>query len=97
MVILAPAMGAIADQFGAKKRLLVIFAAVGILATFSLSLVSNGQSMLAAFIFVLGNIGFSTANGLYDALILSMTSKDKLDRLSALGFSLGYAGSLMCG
>jgi UMF1 family MFS transporter len=95
VVILAPAMGAIADQFGAKKKLLGVFAAVGILATFSLSLVSNGQPMLAAFIFVLGNIGFSTANGLYDALILSMTSEDKLDRLSALGFSLGYAGSLI--
>ena len=95
VVILAPAFGAIADQFGARKKLLILFAAIGILAAFSLSLVSNGQPMLAASIFVLGNIGFATANGLYDSLILSVTSKDRLDRLSALGFSLGYAGSLI--
>jgi UMF1 family MFS transporter len=95
VVILAPAFGAIADQYGARKKLLAVFAAVGILAAFSLSLVSNGQPVLAASIFVLGNIGFATANGLYDSLILSVTSKDRLDRLSALGFSLGYAGSLV--
>ncbi len=95
VVILAPALGAIADQYGARKKLLGIFAAVGILATFSLSLVSNGQPILAACVFVLGNIGFATANGLYDSLILTVTSKDRLDRLSALGFSLGYAGSLI--
>lgn len=95
VVILAPALGAIADQFGAKRKFLAIFSAVGILATFSLSLVSGGQPMLAACVFVLGNIGFSAANGLYDALILTVTSKDRLDRLSALGFSLGYAGSLI--
>jgi UMF1 family MFS transporter len=95
VVILAPALGAIADQYGSKKKLLGIFSAVGIVATFSLSLISSGQPMLAAFVFILGNIGFSTANGLYDALILTVTSKDKLDRLSALGFALGYAGSLI--
>jgi len=95
VVILAPALGAIADQFGAKKKLLAIFSVVGILATFSLSLVSSGQPLLAAGVFVIGNIGFSAANGLYDALILTVTSKDRLDRLSALGFSLGYAGSLI--
>jgi len=95
VVILAPALGAIADQLGAKKKLLAIFSVVGILATFSLSLVSSGQPLLAAGVFVIGNIGFSAANGLYDALILTVTSKDRLDRLSALGFSLGYAGSLI--
>ena len=95
VVILAPALVAIADQYGTRKKLLGIFAALGILATFSLSLINNGQPMLAASVFVLGNIGFSAANGLYDALILTVTSKHKLDRLSALGFSLGYAGSLI--
>jgi UMF1 family MFS transporter len=95
VVILAPALGAIADQYGYRKKFLGIFAAVGILATFSLSLVSDGQFILAASVFVLGNIGFAAANGLYDALILTVTSKDRLDRLSAMGFSLGYAGSLI--
>ena len=37
VVILAPALGAIADKFGAKRKFLAIFSAVGILATFSLA------------------------------------------------------------
>ena len=64
VVILAPALGAIADQYGTRKKLLGIFAALGILANFSLSLINNGQPMLAARVFVFGNIGFSAAKGL---------------------------------
>ena len=95
VVLLAPLVGALGDQYGARRKWLGAFAVLGVLATFSLSLVNSGQPLLAAFVFALGNIGFYLANGLYDALIVNVTSRDKLDRLSALGFSLGYFGSLM--
>jgi UMF1 family MFS transporter len=95
VVILAPLLGALGDQYGARRKLLASFAILGILSTFCLSLISSGYPLLAACVFALGNIGFSAANGLYDALIVNVTSRDRLDRLSALGFSLGYAGSLI--
>ena len=95
VVILAPLVGALGDQYGAKRKLLAAFAVLGIVATFSLSLVASGSPLLAAFVFALGNIGFAVANGLYDALLVSVTSRDRFDRLSALGFALGYGGSLL--
>ncbi len=95
VVILAPLLGALSDQYGARRKLLAAFAVLGILATFCLSLVDSGHPLLAACVFILGNIGFSVANGLYDALIVIVTSRERLDRLSALGFSLGYGGSLI--
>ena len=95
VVLLAPLVGALGDQYGARRKWLAAFAMLGILATFSLSLVSSGEPLWAAFVFVLGNIGFALANGLYDALIVNVTSRDRLDRLSALGFALGYFGSLL--
>ena len=95
VVLLAPVLGALGDQYGARRKLLAAFAVFGILATFCLSLVESGHPLLAACVFALGNIGFSAASGLYDALLVSVTSRDRLDRLSALGFSLGYAGSLI--
>jgi UMF1 family MFS transporter len=95
VVILAPLLGALSDQFGAKKRFLVAFAFLGIVATGSLALVEGGHPVLAVAFFVVANIGFSGANGFYDALLLAVTRGERLDRLSALGFSLGYAGSLV--
>ena len=95
VVLLAPLVGALGDQYGARRKWLAAFALLGVLATLSLSLISSGQPLLAAFAFVLGNIGFYLANGLYDALIVNVTRRERLDRLSALGFSLGYFGSLL--
>ena len=95
VVILAPILGAISDQYGARRKLLAAFALLGVLSTLCLSFVSDGQVLLAAAVFALGNIGFYLSNGLYDALIVNVTSRDRLDRLSALGFALGYFGSLM--
>ena len=95
VVVLAPILGALGDQYGARRKLLAAFAVLGMLATLALSLVELGQPLLAAFIFACGNVGFYAANGLYDALIVTVTSEKKLDRLSALGFALGYGGSLI--
>jgi len=95
VVVLAPVLGALGDQYGAKRKLLGAFAFLGVLACLSLGLVERGQPLLAALVFACGNIGFAAANGLYDALLVEVTGRDRFDRLSALGFSLGYAGSLL--
>ena len=96
VVLLAPVLGALGDQYGAKRRLLGAFALLGMLACLSLGLLYYGQHpLLAAFVFICGNIGFAAANGLYDALLVEVTTRDRFDRLSAFGFALGYAGGLL--
>jgi UMF1 family MFS transporter len=88
----APLLGAIADSGGVKKKFLLFFAAMGIVMTGSLYFVAQGNWRLAAGIYVLSIIGFSGANIFYDSLILNVTSKQRIDFVSALGFSLGYLG-----
>jgi len=92
IAIMAPILGAIADKGGHKMKFLMFFTYLGILASLSLSLVSQGLWPFAIIIYILGNIGFSGANIFYDSLIVWICDSDKRDQLSSLGFSLGYLG-----
>jgi len=92
VVVLAPVLGALADRGGLKKRLLALFAFLGVTMTLGLFLVEQGAWQLALILYGLGVIGFSGGNIFYDALLLAVTTRDRYDRVSAFGFSLGYLG-----
>ena len=92
VVVLAPLLGAIADAGGIRKRFLLLFAFLGILMSASLALVGKGQWELAAAVYVLGNIGFMGSNIFYDAFLPAVTSEEKYDKVSGLGYALGYLG-----
>jgi len=92
IVIMAPLLGAIADCMSRRKALLFSFAFLGVLMTGGLYLVNQGEWFLAAFLYVLAVIGFSGSNIFYDSLLPFVSGTDKVDHISALGFSLGYLG-----
>jgi UMF1 family MFS transporter len=92
VALMAPLLGAIADRGGARKKLLIWFAYMGVLASAGLFFVAKGQWPLAIFVYVLGVIGFSGANIFYDALLPGIAGEGRVDRVSSLGFSLGYLG-----
>ena len=85
----APLLGAIADRWGARKRLLVAFAGLGIVMTGGLYFVEQGQWPLAAALYGLAWMGFAASNVFYDALIFQVSSDRDLDRVSSLGFGFG--------
>ncbi|MCF6309395.1 MAG: MFS transporter [Sulfurimonas sp.] len=92
IVLIAPLLGAIADVASMRKRFLFIFAYIGILMSATLALVGEGNWELAAFIYVLGNVGFMGSNTFYDGLLSSVSSDKNVDFVSGLGFALGYLG-----
>jgi len=92
VAISAPLVGAIADRMGRRKGLLCLFAALGIVMTGALFFVSRGQWPIAVACHVLASIGFAGSNSLYDALLVDVTSTQRLHQVSALGFGLGYLG-----
>ncbi|MEZ5588105.1 MAG: MFS transporter [Sedimenticolaceae bacterium] len=91
-VLLAPVLGVIADRSGRKKGLLLKLAMLGVLMSGGLFLVGEGYWLVAAGLYVLGVIGFTGSNVTYDAMLLDVAGKDELERVSALGFALGYLG-----
>ena len=92
ILIAAPLLGAIADQGRLHKRLLAAFAFLGIAATFALALLQAGMATAALVCFGLGLVGFSGANIFYDALLTAVAEPDEYERVSSLGFALGYLG-----
>ena len=92
VAVLAPALGAIADRCGRRKRFLIAWSLIGIVGTGLLWFVGRGEWAAAAALFVVGSIGFAAANVFYDALLLDVAAEAELDRVSAFGYALGYLG-----
>ncbi len=92
VVLSAPLLGALADQLGARKGFLLVFTALGVLATGALWLVAQGHWGLALGLYLLGLLGFSGSNIFYDALLVVVARPGDYNRVSALGYALGYLG-----
>ncbi len=88
----APILGAMADRSAARKRFLVRFAYLGVLATAALYVVGQGQWALALVVYAVGVIGFSGANIFYDALLPTVASETDVDLVSGFGYAMGYLG-----
>jgi len=92
VVLLAPLIGVWADRAGMKKRLLMLFALLGIVMSGGLFLVQQGFWPLALMLYMLAVVGFSVANVTYDALLPAVVGDGSPEKLSAYGFALGYLG-----
>ena len=92
VVLLAPILGAYADIGTKRKKLLISFASLGVFCTASFYFVPQGDWMLAALLYALAAVGFSGGNVFYDSLIVSVSDDESRNRVSALGYSLGYLG-----
>jgi UMF1 family MFS transporter len=92
VAVTAPWLGGLADRRGWRKQLLVAFCLCGVSATALLFLTGPGQYLLAASLFVIGNIGFSSGNIFYNAYLTVLAGPGGTDRLSAQGFATGYVG-----
>ena len=89
---LAPLLGAIADRASARKKFLLIFGLLGVVMTGSLYFVQRGDWVAATTLYVLASVGFLGGNIFYDALLVNIARPNQRDRVSSLGYALGYLG-----
>lgn len=92
IVCIAPFLGALADITNKKKLFLGLFAFLGIITTGSLFFIAQGMWITAMLVYVFACIGFSGGNVFYDSLLINVSSDQDRNRVSALGYSLGYLG-----
>lgn len=92
VVLLAPLLGALADHLDRRKGFLLLFTSLGVVMSGALYWVAAGAWELAALCYVLAVLGFSGGNLFYDSLLTFVARPHQLDRVSALGYALGYLG-----
>jgi len=90
--LVAPVLGAIADFSAAKKRFLLAFAYTGSLFTVLLYLCRSGDVVQTMLFFLITQLGFVNGNVFYDAFLPHVASDEKMDDISAKGYSFGYMG-----
>lgn len=90
--VIAPILGAIADYGRTRKTFLSFFFFCGVCGTALLSWPGDGQTLMALIFFSVASLGYVSGNVFYNALLPHVVDKERLDRVSALGYSVGYLG-----
>ena len=92
VALLSPFLGAIADYSAAKKRLLAVFTAIGIIASIAMFGIGEGDLRMASTLFIFALIGGTGCMVFYEALLPHIARPDEVDRVSTAGYGLGYLG-----
>lgn len=98
IAILAPALGAIADQGRGRKLWAILFSLVCIVATAWLWQVKPSPSFvpLALTLVVVATLSAEFAIVFYNAMLPGLVPPERLGRFSGWGWGVGYLGGLGC-
>lgn len=92
IAFLAPILGTYADYKGMKKKFFKIFFLLGLISAFLLSIPGLSWKVIIT-IYIIATLGYAGANVFYDAFLTDVTTNDRMDKISSLGFGWGYIGS----
>ena len=95
IVFLSPILSGIADYGGMKKKFMQFFTYVGSFACIGLYFFTGENIEYGIACSVLASIGFAGSLVFYNGFLPEVASKDRMDRVSAKGFAMGYTGSVL--
>lgn len=93
VAVLSPFMGGLADYMGVKKKFFTVFTLLGIIFSGMMAFIPYGQWQLLIVTYIISLIGYSLSNVFYDSFLTDITSEDRMDMISSLGYGFGYIGS----
>ncbi len=91
-LVLLPLVGAWTDRSSRKPALLGLFAYTGAFATMGLYFLDGTNWALGAVLFLIANLAFGSSIVVYNAFLPEIAGPDERDRVSSLGWALGYIG-----
>ena len=93
VAIIGPICGTLADQNGFKKPL---FLGCMLLGAVGCALLGGPWGWLTFLIIFIGaKVGFSSSIVFYDSMLTEVTTPERMDKLSSMGYAYGYIGSVI--
>ena len=93
VAIIGPICGSMADQRGFKKPIFLLCLALGAIGCAALGIAWSWLIFLV--IFVIAKVGFSSSLVFYDSMLSEVTTEEKADKISSMGYAYGYIGSVI--
>ena len=93
VAVIGPICGTLADQRGFKKPLFLLSMLLGVIGCAALGAAWSWLSFLV--IFVIAKVGYSSSLVFYDSMLPEITTHERMDQVSTLGYALGYIGSVI--
>ena len=90
--ILAPILGTVADLTGTRKRILVISTIIGGIIASLMFTLTTGMWLLGLVLYAGAQIALNVALGLSSSLLPHITRPGDMNRVSSLGYAMGYIG-----
>lgn len=95
VAFLNPFLSVLSDIGGKRKSYLQFFCYMGALACCGLYFFNGKTLELGIFLSIIGAMGFAGSQVFYNSYLPEIATPDRMDKVSAKGFSLGYAGSVL--
>ncbi len=95
IVFLSPVLSGIADYSGRKKLFMQCFTYLGAISCLGLYLFTGPNIELGISFSVMASIGYAGALVFYNAFLPEIATPERMDKISAKGFSMGYIGSVI--
>ena len=95
IALLSPILSSIADYRGNKKSFMRFFCYVGSAACMGLYFFKSSTLELGILCFIIAAIGYCGSLVFYNAYLPEIASLEARDKVSAMGFSYGYIGSVI--
>ncbi|OHE56157.1 MAG: hypothetical protein A2Z47_06660 [Thermodesulfovibrio sp. RBG_19FT_COMBO_42_12] len=91
----SPFLGGIADYGGFKKRFLFFYTVLSVVAISSFSILEKGMALEGFLLIIAANIGMEGGLVFYNSFLPRIAPREYQGRISAWGFGVGYAGSII--
>ncbi len=91
----SPFLGGIADYGGKRKRFLFLYTALSVAAIAGLSILKKGMVFEGFVLVIAANLGMEGGLVFYNSFLPKIAPREYQGRVSAWGFMVGYAGSII--